>query len=230
MQTFNLTGNRRDHVGRNSSRDIRKQNMIPCVLYGNGENINFEVAEPAVKNLVYTPHVYKVIVTIDGVDHETLMREIQFHPVTDSIMHIDFLQLNPNKKVTCQVPVRLEGQSIGVKEGGKLIQRLRKLTIRALPNHLVDKVVIDVTDLDVSKTIRIGDIQIDQVEVLGSKSMPVATVLSPRALKAMADAAAAAEAAAKAAVTPAATTTAVTPETTAGAEETKEAGKEEKKD
>lgn len=224
MQTFQLDGKRREHVGRISSKDARSNSMIPCALYGNGENINFEVAASAVKNLVYSPNVYKVIVKIDGVEHESLMHEIQFHPVTDKILHIDFLILSANKKVTYSVPVKTEGQSVGVKEGGKLVQRLRKLTVRALPKDLIDKVSVDVTDLDINKTIRIGDIQIKNVEILGSKSVPVITILSPRALKAMADAAAAEDAAAKAAATPVAAATTVVPE--AG----KEAEKEENKD
>ncbi len=228
MQTFQLNGKHREHVGRIPSRETRSEDMIPCVLYGNGENINFEVAASAVKNLVYTPNVYKVMVSIDGKEHETLMREIQFHVVTDEILHIDFLKLNAKKKVTCDVPVKLEGMSIGVKEGGKLIQRLRKVTIKALPKDLVGHVSIDVTNLDISKTVRIGDITIKNVQVLGTKSIPVATVLSPRALKAMADAAAAADAAAKTAAAP--VVAAVATDTTAAPDAVKEAGKEEKKD
>ena len=140
----------------------------------------------------------------------------------NSLTIIDFLKLNAKKKVTCVVPVKLEGQSIGVKDGGKLIQRLRKLTIKGFPKDLVDKVVIDVTDLEVSKTVRIGDVTIKNVDVLGTKSIPIATVISPRALKAMADAAAAADAAAK---------TAAAPVVVAAAETVApEAGKEEKKD
>ncbi len=218
MQTFNLEGKRRAQVGKVAARTARTNDMVPCNLYGDGENITFEVTKPSLKNLMYTPNVYKVILNIDGTSYEALMREIQFHTVTDEIQHIDFLQLNDKKKVTCVVPIKLVGQSIGVKGGGKLVQRVRKATVKAFPKDLVDKVEIDVTDLDVSKTIRLGDIKIKNVEVLGSKSIPVATVISPRALKALADAAAAADAAAKTAA-PAATTVAAP-----------EAAKEEKKD
>src|SRR5215212_4680992 len=103
MQTFELTGKLRDHVGRRSSKDARTGEMVPCVLYGDGENINFEVAKTALKNLVYTPNVYKVVVKVDGKEHQSLMREIQFHKVTDEILHIDFLRLNEKKKVTAVV-------------------------------------------------------------------------------------------------------------------------------
>lgn len=202
MQTFVLEGTLRDTLGRRASKDARTSAMVPCVLYGDGENINFEVTKIALKNLVYTPNVYKVMIKVDGKEVESLMREIQFHKVTDEILHIDFLKLNHSKKVTHVVPIVLEGQSIGVKGGGKLVQRIRKATIKAFPKDLVDKVTIDITDLDVNKTIRLGDLKVDKVEVLGSKSIPVVTVVSPRALKAAADAAAAADAKAAPAAAP----------------------------
>ncbi|MEZ5013304.1 MAG: 50S ribosomal protein L25/general stress protein Ctc [Chitinophagales bacterium] len=199
MQTFNLTGTPRKNVGRTAAKDARNNDKIPCVLYGDGENIHFEVTNASVKNLVYTPNVYKVQLTIDGADHETLMREIQFHPTTDDILHIDFLKLKPGKTVTCTVPVVTEGQSAGVKAGGKLVQRLRSLTIKALPKNLIDHITIDVSNLEIGDTSRIGDIKIKDVDVLGSKSIPVVTIISPRALKAAQDAAASAEAPAPAA-------------------------------
>jgi large subunit ribosomal protein L25 len=204
MQTFELAGTLRDHIGRRASKDSRTSAMVPCVLYGDGENVHFEVAKTALKNLVYTHQVYKVMITVDGKQHEALMREIQFHKVTDEILHIDFFKLNPSKKINHVVPITLSGQSIGVKGGGKLVQRIRKITIKAFPKDLVDKVVVDITDLDVNKTIRVGDIQLANVEVLGSKSIPVVTVVSPRALKAAADAAAAADTKAAPAAAPAA--------------------------
>ena len=163
MQTFNLSGKHREQIGKVAARTARSVDMIPCILYGDGENINFEVTKVSVKNLVYSPNVYKVILNIDGTSYDTLMREIQFHVVTDEIQHIDFLKLVPGKKVTCSVPIRLEGTSMGVKEGGKLVQRVRKAAIKALPKDLVDKVVIDVTSLDINNTVRLGDIKIENV-------------------------------------------------------------------
>lgn len=183
MQTFQLEGKVRAQVGRRSSMDARSAENVPCVLYGDGENIHFEVAKTAIKSLVFSPNVYKVNITVDGASHECLMREIQFHKVTDEILHIDFLKLNPNKKVVCVVPIKTTGQSVGVRGGGKLVVRVRKVTIRAYPKDLVDRVTIDITDLDVNKTIRVGDISVPNVEVLGSKSIPLVTVVSPRALR-----------------------------------------------
>lgn len=187
MQTFQLEGKVREQVGRRSAMDARAAESIPCVLYGDGENIHFEVAKTAIKSLVFSSNVYKVHITINGSTHECLMREIQFDKLTDAVMHIDFFKLNPAKKVTCVVPVKAVGQSVGVRAGGKLVQRLRKLTIKALPANLVDRIEVDITELDVNKTIRIGDISIPNVEVLGSKSIPIMTVASPRALRAAAE-------------------------------------------
>lgn len=229
MQTFQLEGKRRDHIGRNASKSARDGNMVPCVLYGDGENVHFEVANSALHHLVFTPNVYKVLVSVDGSTHETLMREIQFHPLSEKILHVDFLKLNPKKKVTTVVPIVLTGQAEGVKAGGKLIQRLRKITVRAFPQHLVDKVTVDVTDLETSKSFRIADIKIENVEILGSGSIPIATIISARALKAQAEAAAAAEAAAKTAAT-AATTTAATTTTAKTEEGDKEKEKEKEKE
>ncbi len=183
MQTFQLEGKVREQVGRRSAMDARAADAIPCVLYGDGENIHFEVTKSAINGLVFSPNVYKVHITINGAAHECLMREIQFHKVTDEVLHIDFLKLNPAKAVTCVVPVKATGQSVGVRAGGKLVTRLRKLTIRALPANLVDKIEIDITDLDVNKTIRVGDVSIPNVDILGSKSIPILTVEIPRALR-----------------------------------------------
>jgi len=184
MQTFQLEGKVREKVGRRSSMDARADEMIPCVLYGDGENIHFEVAKAAVKSLIFTPNVYQVHITINGATHNSLMREIQFHRVTDEVLHIDFLKLDPAKKVTCVVPLKTKGQSVGVRAGGKLVQRVRKVSIKALPKDLVDKIEVDISDLDINKTIRLSDISIANVEVLGSKSIPLVTVASPRALRA----------------------------------------------
>lgn len=220
MQTFELEGKRREHTGRNASSGSRSNGMIPCNLYGDGENIHFEVAASALSHLVYSPNVYKVLLRIDGQESETLMREVQFHPVSDAILHIDFLRLTPGKAVTCKVPVKLEGLAEGVKAGGKLIQRIRQVNIRATPENLIEQVSIDVSSLDEGKSVRIGEIRIENVEILGTKNIPVATVLTSRALKAMAEAAAAAEAAAKATV--------AAPVTETAAATTAETGKEEK--
>lgn len=183
MQTLNIEGKVRSSIGKVASKMGRKNNLIPCNLYGSGDNINFESTEKELHSLIYTPNFYKVNLTIDGVNHEALMREIQFHPVTDKVMHVDFLRLDAKKEVTVKIPLKLIGQSSGVKAGGKLSQKIRQIQIKALPKNLVDHVDVDITELEIGKSIRLGDIKIDNVEVIGSKSIPVVNCLVPRAAK-----------------------------------------------
>lgn len=183
MQTVNIEGTKRTGLGRNASRTARKNQTIPCVLYGAGDNISFETTEKALHQLVYNPNFYKINVQIDGAAYETLLREVQLHPVTDKILHADFLKLDPEKKVTVEVPLVSKGISAGVKAGAKLVQKVRKIKVRAYPKDLVDKVEVDVTELEVGKSIRMGDISVANIEILGSKSIPVIACLVPRVMK-----------------------------------------------
>ncbi|MBC8045625.1 MAG: 50S ribosomal protein L25/general stress protein Ctc [Fimbriimonadaceae bacterium] len=183
MQTLTIEGKVRANIGKNASNASRNNHTIPCVLYGGGVNVNFETTEKAVRHLIYTPNFYKVSLNIDGATHEAFMREIQFHPVSDKVLHIDFLKLNPSKKIIIEVPVKLIGQAEGVKAGAKMVQKIRKIKVKAFPQDLVDAIELDVTPLEVGKSIRIGEINVPNVEILGTKSMPVASCLIPRVLK-----------------------------------------------
>ncbi|MFN3940097.1 MAG: 50S ribosomal protein L25 [Chitinophagales bacterium] len=190
MQTITIEGNVRSAVGKAASKATRKKEMIPCVIYSNGEVVHLEVSEKSLRPLLYTPNAYKVIIGVDGKQYETVIREVQMHPVTDAILHVDFFQLTAGNVVAVTVPVKLEGNSTGVRAGGKLVQKIRKISIKGLPEHLIDSVVIDVTELEVGKSIRIGDIRLKNLEVLGAPAIPVVTCIIPRALKSAMDAAA----------------------------------------
>lgn len=183
MQTLTIEGKVRTVFGKNAAKNHRNKESIPCVLYGGGTTINFEAGEKELHNLIFTPNFYKVNVTIDGATHEALMQEIQFHPVTDKVLHVDFLKLDPAKKIKADVPVKLSGQAAGVRAGAKLVQKLKKLSIKALPKDLVDAITLDVTPLEVGKSIRIGDVSVQNVEILGTKSMPIVSCLVPRVMK-----------------------------------------------
>lgn len=183
MQTVTIEGKVRAAFGKNAAKNQRKQESIPCVLYGAGASINFESSEKDLRNIIFTPNFYKVNVTIDGAEHEAIMQDVQFHPVTDKVLHVDFLKLDPKKKVRANVPVKLSGQAAGVRAGAKLVQKLKKLSIKALPKDLVDAITLDVTPLEVGKSIRIGDVSVQNVEILGTKSMPIVSCLVPRVMK-----------------------------------------------
>jgi len=192
MQTIHIEGNKRNTVGKSSSNATRRNGNIPCVIYGNGETIHFEVSEKNLQPVIYTPNAYKIILSVEGNSYDTVLREVQTHPVTDKLLHVDFLRLTEGKNVTITVPVKLEGSSKGVREGGKLFQKIRKINIKGLPENLVDSIVIDITELEVGKSIRIGDIRLNNLEVIGAPAIPIVTCNVSRAMKSAADTAAAA--------------------------------------
>lgn len=199
MQTLHIEGTKRSNVGKSASNASRRNGMVPCVLYSKGETIHFEVPERKLHPVVYTPNAYKVIVDIEGASYETVLREVQTHPVTEALLHLDFYHLGESKKVIISVPIKLEGSSVGVRAGGKLAQKIRKINIKGLPEHLVDSISIDVTNLEIGKSVRIGDIKANNLEILGAPAIPVVTCIIPRALKSATDAAATEAAAAPAA-------------------------------
>ena len=149
MRTFELKALKREGVGRKLSKKSRKANYIPCVLYGKGsENVFFTTFENEVKKLVYTPLVYTVKLDVDGEKYDAILQDIQYHPVTEKIQHIDFIRIYEDKKVDIEVPVKLHGFAIGVKEGGKLTQIRRKLKVRGFMKDLPDVINLNIDDLN----------------------------------------------------------------------------------
>lgn len=195
MQTIHIEGNKREAIGKSASKSNRRNGNIPCVIYGKGETIHLVVSEKNLQPIIYTPNAYKIIMDVDGNSYDTVLREVQTHPVTDKLLHVDFFRLGEGKKVTITIPIKLEGSSKGVREGGKLFQKIRKIDVKGLPENLVDSIVIDVTELEVGKSIRIGDIKLNNLEVIGAPAIPVVSCNLSRAMKGAADAAATAAAA-----------------------------------
>lgn len=183
MNTFTLEGDKRETLGGKSSRALRREGRVPCVVYGGDENIHFHVSQMQVRDLVYSPNFYKVSLMVDGVSKEAILKDLQFNPVTDRLEHLDFLELNASRPVTVELPIVFTGQAAGVKEGGTLIPKLRRLKVKALPGDLVDKVEVDVTELLLGKSIKVSTIELEDIEILTSTSLPVASVEIPRALR-----------------------------------------------
>lgn len=197
MKTVNLKGTKRSDLGTNAAKQLRRDGHIPCVVYGGEENVHFFASMKELKGLVYTPEFSKVVVEVDGNTYETIIKDFQFEPVTDKLIHLDFQQLIAGRKVKTEIPIILEGTPAGVKEGGKLIQKMRRMKVKGLPKDLLDAVVIDVTSLELGKSARVSDAEVGDLEVMHSPSIPVASVEIPRAVKsAEAEAEAAAEGAA----------------------------------
>lgn len=184
MQTVSFNGTLRENTGKKYNQQLRKQGMVPAVLYGKDLNISFALNPKDIKSLVYTPDFKVAELSLDGKTHKCFIKDMQFHPVTDEIVHIDFLALNEGIPVSVKVPLRTRGASPGVKLGGKLIQQIRKVEIRTLPENLIDEVTVDISNLELGAAVRVRDIDpIEGVDILNIPATPVANVEIPRALK-----------------------------------------------
>lgn len=184
MKSFEIKCNLRTSLGKKDAKKLRAQEKVPCVLYGGGENVHFWAIEKDFRHLVYTPNVYLVDLNIEGKVHHAILQELQFHPVSDRIVHVDFVQISLDKKVALSIPVQLNGIPAGVKEGGKLMISMRKLKVRALPKDLPDVLEIDVTDITLGKTIKVGDVNFPKMEMLDNKNSVIAAVKLTRAARA----------------------------------------------
>lgn len=187
MKVLELAGKKRETIGKKSTKALRKEGLVPCVLYGQGENVHFSIPESELRPLIFTPHVYTLSIDIDGAKYEAVMQDIQYHPVKDNPLHIDFLRIIDDKPVTIGIPVVLEGLAAGVQAGGILILQQRKLKIRALKKDLPDTLKIDVTELELGSSIKVRDLTFDNIEILSPGSSVVAAVKLTRASKGMLD-------------------------------------------
>ncbi|WP_300287546.1 50S ribosomal protein L25/general stress protein Ctc [uncultured Alistipes sp.] len=194
METIKIAGVKRDAFGKKETKAIRKTGQVPCVIYGNGTTVHFSVDARSLKPLIYTPQSYLVEFDIEGKTEMGVMREVQYHPVTDQILHVDFYHIVPGKPIAIDVPVKLTGNSEGVKQGGKLILSKRKIRISATMENLPDSIEVDVTSLGLGKSIFVGDLQFDNVAILTPATTAICAVKMTRAAR---GAAAAAEAAKK---------------------------------
>ena len=190
MESIALKASLRKETGKKSSKDIRVQENIPCVLYGGKENVNFLAAESEFRNLIYTPQIFIVNIDIDGNSHHAIIKDLQFHPVTDKLLHADFYEISDNKTVTVEIPVKLNGSSMGVREGGKLSVDKRKLKVKGLPKDIPAEIEIDITELGIGKSIRTGEIPTDKFEIVLPKETPIVSVRTTRAAAAAAQEAA----------------------------------------
>lgn len=168
MKSFELNATKRTTLTKQETKKLRDAGMVPCVLYGGSENVHFHAPVLDFRGLVYTPEVFTVNINVDGKTHQAVMQEVQFHPVNDSLMHIDFLEINPGKPVIMHIPVKINGTSEGQRQGGKLITKVRKLKVKALANHLPDAVDVDITSLQIGQSVRVSDLKIEGVEFLDS--------------------------------------------------------------
>ena len=180
MKSVEIQGTLRTEVGSKYAQAERKAGNVPCVIYGGEATVHFSAPALAFKSLVYTPEAKTATITVDGKTTAAVIQDMQFHPVTDALMHIDFIQLVEGKAVTMNIPVVLNGQARGVLNGGKLKMVLRTLSVRALPNELPDNIQLDITDLRIGKSIRVSDVVPAGYEILNADTAVIVTVKKAR--------------------------------------------------
>ena len=181
MKTLAISAAPRAAYGKKASKAVRREGLIPCVIYGGGENVSFAISEKAVKPLIYTPNSYIVEIEIDGKVEKAVLREVQFHPIREQILHIDFYRVQEDKPVSIAIPVRLTGNAEGVKVGGKLALSARKLVVKGMLANLPDELTIDVTPLKVGQTIFVGDLKFEGLQFVSPATQAVCAVRVTRA-------------------------------------------------
>ena len=183
MKTFELKGLVRTDLGKKATKAVRVADTVPCVLYGGAENTHFTTTISDIRKLIYTPEVYVVNLDIDGKKTKSIMKALQFHPVSDKVLHIDFLELTEDKPVTVELPVKLEGLAEGVKAGGKLSLEMRKLKVKGLYAQIPENIVINVSELGLGKSIQVAKVSVENLEILNNKNAVVAQVKLTRAAR-----------------------------------------------
>lgn len=181
MKSIAISGSLRENVGKRDAKELRYKGHVPCVLYGGKEQTHFSVFADDLRGLVYTPDAMFVDLDIAGKKVKATMQDIQFHPVTDLIVHVDFLETFENKATVMKIPVKFVGTSPGVKMGGRLVQKLKTIKIKALPKDHVDFIEVNIDNLEMGKLIRVGDLPASKLEILNAKIDTIVSVVSTRA-------------------------------------------------
>ena len=196
MKEINVKGQKRSDLGKKASKEMRKEGMIPCNLYGEAKNANgqpeavaFMVPMTELRKVVYTPHIYVINLDIDGKKHTAIMKELQFHPVTDALLHVDFFEINEKKDISIGIPVNLVGHAQGVRDGGRMSLSIRKLVVKAPYKQIPEKLDIDVTAMTIGKSIKAGELNFDGLEIITPKDVVICSIKMTRAAAAAAAAA-----------------------------------------
>ncbi|MEN7550675.1 50S ribosomal protein L25/general stress protein Ctc [Rapidithrix thailandica] len=183
MRTLELVAYKRQDLGKKTAQKLRAEGLVPCVLYGGKENVHFAVPMILFRDLAYTPEVAQVNLNVEGTEYQCILQDLQFHPVSEIITHADFLELNEDKEVKMDVPVKFVGNSPGVQKGGKLVTKLRKAKVRALPKDMPEAIQVDISKLELGKSVKVSEIKAENFTILNNPLVTVATVSIPRALK-----------------------------------------------
>ncbi|MGI8951345.1 MAG: 50S ribosomal protein L25 [Chitinophagaceae bacterium] len=183
MKSITIEGHLRSETGKKATRQIRSQENVPGVIYGGAEEVNFYASAKAFKPLVYTSEFQLAEVNVDGKNYKCILKDLQFDKVSDNLNHVDLLELVGDKKVIANLPIKFTGAAAGVKAGGKLITKIKSLKVKALPEHLKENIEVDVTNLELNGNIRVQDVKEENMEILNSPRIPIASVVLTRVLK-----------------------------------------------
>jgi large subunit ribosomal protein L25 len=183
MNTITIEGQLRTEFGKAATRQLRSEEKVPGVIYGGAKEINFSAPATAFKNIVYTPEFMLAELNIEGTSYHCVLKDLQFNKVSDQLIHVDFLELVEDKKVTVTLPLKFKGVPAGVKAGGKLVTKIKSLKIKTLPKHLRENIEIDITHLELNDNLRVQDVKAENMEVLNSPRIPIASVTLTRQLK-----------------------------------------------
>ena len=188
MREFSINGSALANLGKQATKEVRKNGLVPCVMYGEKRDENglpvathFVVNEKEINKIYFTPHVYLVNINIDGVEHKAIVKEVQCHPVKDNVLHVDFYEVVANRPIVVGVPIAPKGLAEGVRAGGKLMTMIRKINVKATYDLIPEKLDIDVTNLGLGKSIKVGDLSFEGLELVTPKEVIVCTVKMTRA-------------------------------------------------
>lgn len=183
MKTIQINATARNEYGKKVAKHFRKEGKVPCVVYGLGEHMDITVSEDELRKLIYTPHIYIVELNIDGKIYPTVLKDAQYHPVKDNVLHVDFLRINEEKPVEIEIPVVLDGLAEGVRAGGKMNLRMRKLKVKGIFTSIPERLHIDVTKLGLGKSIQVGELSFEGLELTNAKESVVCAVQLTRAAR-----------------------------------------------
>lgn len=183
MKTITIEGQLRTEIGKQATRQLRSEGKVPGVIYGGAKEVNFSALATSYKTLVYTPDFQLAEVKVDGKSYKCILKDLQFDKVTDDLIHADFLELVEDKKVIATIPLKFTGAAKGVKDGGKLITKMKALKVKTYPKHLRENIEVDLTNLELNGNVRVEDVKAEHYEILNSPRIPIASIVLTRQLK-----------------------------------------------
>jgi large subunit ribosomal protein L25 len=183
MKTITIEGQLRTEFGKSATRQLRLEEKVPAVIYGGAKEINFSAPAAAFKNFIYTPDFMLIQVDVEGKSYRCVLKDLQLDKVSDKLIHVDFLELVEDKKVTVTLPLKLTGSPAGVKAGGKLVVKMKALKLKLLPKFLCEKIELDISNLELNGNVRVADVNAPDMEIMNSPRIPIANITMTRQLK-----------------------------------------------